>query len=152
MPQRQTGGSRQLIWPNPSTGEYASSRATPIPYNAQAKQEQNEIAARYSDVYRQQIDRSQTPLKIAVQLAIAGNVIDLGVKSGLKSSQIEFEIAHALEMPLVGDVEQFADAVQAAQCILYLTDNAGEIVFDRLLIEQLPCERITVAVCGEGGL
>ena len=117
------------------------------PY-AQAKQEQNEIAARYSEVYRQQIDRSKTPLKIAVQLAIAGNVIDLGVKSGLKSSQIESEIAHALEMPLVGDVEQFAEAVQAAQRILYLTDNAGEIVFDRLLIEQLPCERITVAVRG----
>ena len=117
------------------------------PY-AQAKQEQNEIAARYSDLYRQQIDRAEYPLKIALQLAIAGNTIDLGVKSGLDGAQIEFEIAHALEMPFVGDVEQFAEAARSAQRILYLTDNAGEIVFDRLLIERLPCERITVAVRG----
>ena len=107
-----------------------------------------EIAARYSDLYRQQIDRAEFPLKIALQLAIAGNIIDLGVKSGLDGAQIEFEIAHALEMPFVGDVEQFAEAARSAQRILYLTDNAGEIVFDRLLIEQLPCERITVAVRG----
>ena len=35
-----------------------------------------------------------------------------------------------------------------AQDILYLADNAGEIVFDRLLIEQLPMQKITVVVKG----
>jgi uncharacterized protein with ATP-grasp and redox domains len=35
-----------------------------------------------------------------------------------------------------------------AEDILYLGDNAGEIVFDRLLIEQLPCEKITFVVKG----
>jgi len=38
--------------------------------------------------------------------------------------------------------------VIGAKSILYLADNAGEIVFDRLLIEQLPRERVTVAVRG----
>ena len=45
-------------------------------------------------------------------------------------------------------VREFAQAAHKAQDILYLTDNAGEIVFDRLLIEQLPMDRITVAVKG----
>ena len=35
-----------------------------------------------------------------------------------------------------------------AQSILYLADNAGEIVFDRLLIEQLSPERVTLVVRG----
>jgi uncharacterized protein with ATP-grasp and redox domains len=36
----------------------------------------------------------------------------------------------------------------AARSILYLADNAGEIVFDRLLIERLPAGRVTVVVRG----
>ena len=42
----------------------------------------------------------------------------------------------------------FKHAVSRANNILYLGDNAGEIVFDRLLIEQLPCEKITFVVKG----
>ena len=42
----------------------------------------------------------------------------------------------------------FDNAVANAQRILYLTDNAGEIVFDRLLIEQLEPAQVTVAVRG----
>jgi uncharacterized protein with ATP-grasp and redox domains len=45
-------------------------------------------------------------------------------------------------------VEAFRNAVSQAERILYLTDNAGEIVLDRLLIEQLPTEQVTVAVKG----
>ena len=41
-----------------------------------------------------------------------------------------------------------AEAAAKAERILYLADNAGEIVLDQLLIEQLPRERITVAVRG----
>ncbi|MBN1361800.1 MAG: DUF89 family protein, partial [Sedimentisphaerales bacterium] len=39
-------------------------------------------------------------------------------------------------------------AVAAAETILYLGDNAGEIVFDRLLIEQMPLEKVTFVVRG----
>jgi len=57
-------------------------------------------------------------------------------------------VEHALACPLDGDVEGFADAVSTANSILYLADNAGEIVLDRLLIERLPIEKLTVAVRG----
>ena len=49
---------------------------------------------------------------------------------------------------LTGDIQELADAADRARDILYLADNAGEIVFDRLLIEQLPPGRVTVAVKG----
>ena len=46
-------------------------------------------------------------------------------------------------------MEGFKEAISQAEEILYLADNAGEIVFDRLLIEQLPMDRVTVVVKGE---
>jgi len=46
-------------------------------------------------------------------------------------------------------IYEFRDAVRRAENILYLADNAGEIVLDRLLIGQLPVERVTVVVKGE---
>jgi uncharacterized protein with ATP-grasp and redox domains len=45
-----------------------------------------------------------------------------------------------------GAVEALRDAVGGAKEILYLGDNSGEIVFDRLLIEQLPGEKVTFVV------
>ena len=57
-------------------------------------------------------------------------------------------IAQCLYEPLDGDAAAFAAEVEAAENILYLTDNAGEIVFDRLLIARLPPGRTTVAVRG----
>jgi uncharacterized protein with ATP-grasp and redox domains len=45
-------------------------------------------------------------------------------------------------------MDAFGEALAEAENILYLADNAGEIVFDRLLIEQLPMEKVVVAVRG----
>jgi len=94
------------------------------------------------------IEHSANPLGMALRLAIAGNVIDLGVNGGITEEQARRAIADTLTEPFHGDVEAFCDAISEAQNILYLADNAGEIVFDRLLIEQLPTERVTVAVRG----
>jgi uncharacterized protein with ATP-grasp and redox domains len=84
----------------------------------------------------------------AVQLAIAGNVIDLGVSGRLDEAQIHRAIDKALTVPLRGYVPSFSKAVSSAGSILYLADNAGEIVFDRLLIEQIGPEKVTLAVRG----
>lgn len=46
-------------------------------------------------------------------------------------------------------LEAFKEAVSQAERILFLADNAGEIAFDRLLIELLPTEKVTVAVKGK---
>ena len=84
----------------------------------------------------------------AVQLAIAGNVIDLGVSGSLDDAQVHRAIDKALTVPLRGYLPSFSEAVCGAESILYLADNAGEIVFDRLLIEQIGPAKVTLAVRG----
>ena len=94
------------------------------------------------------IRQSADPFYVALRLAIAGNVIDLGVNGHLGENEAREAIETALDEPFHGQVENFRQATSQAQSILYLADNSGEIVFDRLLIEQLPTERVTVAVRG----
>ena len=97
---------------------------------------------------RAQVIASADPFETASRLAIAGNVIDMGVNANIDESHVHAAIAEALSARLDGNARAFADAVNGASSILYLADNAGEIVFDRLLLEQMPAERVTVAVRG----
>lgn len=117
------------------------------PYRAQ-KDRQNQTALEFYQRFRQIGDADRDGLERAVRLAIAGNVIDLGVKSNLADSEIHEAVASCLTEPLDGDIAAFAATIGAATRILYLTDNAGEIVLDRLLIERLPLDKVTVAVKG----
>jgi len=109
----------------------------------------NKLALQMYPDLRMRIDTSTDPMETAVRLAIAGNIIDFGVNSAVESSQVERAIAESLTDPFDREsLEAFKHAVSRADEILYLGDNAGEIVFDRLLIEQLPCEKITFVVKG----
>jgi len=94
------------------------------------------------------VRESSRPLETALRMAIAGNAIDLGPYQQVDLEQIERAITHAADSPLNGDFAGFAEAAARAGSILYLADNAGEIVFDRLLIEQLDPRRIVLAVRG----
>ena len=117
------------------------------PYR-QIKDRFNRMALKLYPMLREWIEDSDKPMETAVRLAIAGNVIDFGVNSQLSETQVRESITHALSASLDADVEEFSRAVSDAQQILYLTDNAGEIVFDRLLIERIPLEKVTVGVRG----
>jgi len=119
------------------------------PYR-ELKQRFNRLALRLCDELKERVRTSEDPLETAVRLAIAGNIIDLGVKTSLKESDIERIIRGCLTADFDSQqIEGFRNAVSGAGKILYLADNAGEIVFDRLLIEQLPTERVTLAIKGE---
>jgi len=119
------------------------------PYR-ELKQRYNHLALRMCDELREHVRTSVNPLETAVKLAIAGNIIDLGVKTSIKESEIEKIINDSLTADFDGrQIEEFRNAVNQAEKILYLADNAGEIVFDRLLIEQLPAEKITLVVKGK---
>jgi len=117
------------------------------PYEA-IKAHYTEMAlAMYPDL-KARVEQSADPLAAAVRLAIAGNVIDFGPPGELDEGEVRTAVAEALEAPLVGDLSAFAAAVEAARDILYLADNAGEIVFDRLLLDRLPTEKVAVVVKG----
>ena len=109
----------------------------------------NTLALRMYPELKQQIEASIDPIETAVRLAIAGNIIDFGVDSSVDPIRVEETIAASLTGALAAEsLELFKELVSQAQDILYLGDNAGEIVFDRLLIEQLPFEKITFVVKG----
>jgi uncharacterized protein with ATP-grasp and redox domains len=109
----------------------------------------NKLALQMYPDLREQVEASADPLQTAVRLAIAGNIIDFGVNSEVKPGNVERTIAESLIEPFnMQTLENFRNAIATAKDILYLGDNAGEIVFDRLLIEQLPCEKVTFVVKG----
>jgi len=115
-----------------------------------AKQKFNKLALRMLDELEENIRASENPLETAIRLAIAGNIIDLGVKTSLAESDVEDVIKNCLTMDFDNSqIEDFKNSIKNAKKILYLTDNAGEIVFDRVLIEQLPLDKVTVAVRGK---
>ncbi len=117
------------------------------PYRA-AKDAHNALAEALIPSIRRRIAASFDPLTMAVRYAITGNIIDLGAKNGIGYGEIYEELKSAPLQPIFGDMEAFKKACGQAQTILYLTDNAGEIFFDRLLIEKLPGAKITLAVRG----
>ncbi|MFH1858126.1 MAG: ARMT1-like domain-containing protein [Candidatus Omnitrophota bacterium] len=98
---------------------------------------------------RLRVETSSDPFQTAVRLAIAGNIIDSASNHEIDEQRVISSVDRALLAPLDEDavVALYGELV-SAQRILYLADNAGEIVFDRLLIEQLPMERVTLAVKG----
>ncbi len=117
------------------------------PYR-QIKDRFNQMALKLYPTLQEWVEDSNRPMETAVRLVIAGNVIDLGVKSQVSEGQVRESITHALSAELDADADEFWRAICQAKRILYLTDNAGEIVFDRLLIERIPPEKVTVAVRG----
>lgn len=118
------------------------------PYR-EAKDRQNELAARLMPAIRRRISECSDPLTMAMRYAITGNIIDLGAKNNLGFGDVYAELQSAPLQPIFGDPEAFNEAVEKAENILYLADNAGEIFFDRLLIERLGKAKITLAVRGK---
>ncbi len=95
------------------------------------------------------VREADDPLGAAVRLAIAGNIIDFGVTANIAEDQVEKELNNALACDIdEHQLDLFRKEINKADTILYLTDNAGEIVFDRLLIEQIDPKKVTVAVKG----
>lgn len=117
------------------------------PYR-EAKARFNRMALEMLPELASRVAASPDPFFLAVRLAIAGNVIDLGAKTNLGGTEARASVTGCLEEPFHGDIDQFRQAADRAVRILYLADNAGEIVFDRLLIERLGPARVTVAVRG----
>jgi len=118
------------------------------PYR-QIKDRSNRLAMKLYPELKKSIEQSSDLLETAVRFAIAGNIIDLGVNSQLDESIIYKTIEDSMKNALFpNNINDFRNAVDLATDILYLGDNAGEIVFDRLLIEQLPYEKVTFVVRG----
>ncbi len=84
---------------------------------------------------KQKVISSADPLEAAVRYAACGNVIDYGVGSTYDiSKEINSILEHAFH---VWEYELFKSRLEKASFVLYLGDNCGESVFDRILIETM---------------
>jgi uncharacterized protein with ATP-grasp and redox domains len=109
----------------------------------------NRLALALYPEIEKKLGGAHDPFETAVRLAIAGNIIDFGANCDLEDSHVEEAIESSLVAPLSKSaVEDLRESAGRATTILYLGDNAGEIVFDRLLIEQLPRQKVTYVVRG----
>ncbi|MFH0921331.1 MAG: ARMT1-like domain-containing protein [Fibrobacterota bacterium] len=85
-----------------------------------------------------------------LRLAIAGNIIDFGKNGRLNEEDVLRVVERCYDAPLdLRAVRSLRRAVDKARDILYLGDNAGEIVFDRFFIRMLPVKKVTFVVRGK---
>ena len=112
------------------------------PYK-QAKKESNDLGLRLYPTLKSQVEEAEDRLLTALKIAGAGNIIDFGPKLTLDPNRSVEQIVNdsftqAVQEPL--DPEQyraFREKLNGVKRILYLGDNAGEIVCDKILIEEL---------------
>lgn len=101
----------------------------------EAKKESNDYALSIYKELKHIIESSEDRLLTAFKVSCAGNIIDMGISP-------DFDIQQALDEILtkefkVCDYGNFKDAMGRGRKVLILGDNSGEIVFDKLLVEQL---------------
>lgn len=106
----------------------------------------NYIMGMYSKL-KNIINNSQDPFDSAMRLAITGNIIDFGANPEFMNEKIHEDIEIALNDPSISS-DLLKEEVRKSKKILYIGDNAGEIVFDKLFIEQLPLEKVIFSVRG----
>ena len=110
------------------------------------KKHSNKVAKVLYDEWRPKISSTKDAFTSALKLSIAGNIMDYGASCDFdvhetinKVMTSEFTIDHSLELK---------KQIKTAKNILYLGDNTGEIVFDKLFIETIQHDNLTFAVRG----
>lgn len=121
---------------------------------AQIKRDSNRFMLEKLPEMRQLIASAPDPLLMALKFAQTGNYIDFGaLGDGVQQDVLEEMIQKTPENPIDAvEYAHFTEDLAAAKTLLYIGDNAGEIVADVALVEQLqrqfPNLRITFAVRG----
>jgi len=91
---------------------------------------------------------SSSSFETAVRLCIAGNIIDFGTHNKVGKQKVLDTIRESLSIDIHGAVKPFQKACAKAKKILWIADNSGEIVFDKLLLGKMDRDKITYAVRG----
>jgi len=115
------------------------------PYKLVKRQSNDMVLSRYDDL-KKTVASSADPFVTALKLAIAGNIIDYGIPQ-------HFDLDETIRKVLVSDfaIDHSKDLKQSlaeAKSVLYIGDNAGEIVFDKLFIETIHHPDLWYAVRG----
>ena len=126
------------------------SRVTGIrdPYRRQ-KAETNRIALRLLPELRGLVARSPDSLDAALHAAVAGNIIDIGIGHAF---DLQRDVRRLMKEPFaVSAIAAFRRDLRPGRRLLYLGDNAGEIVLDTLLVEQIRARGVDVTYSVKSG-
>ncbi len=115
---------------------------------AEVKDRSTVLGLELLEPMRKIAEESENCFNTALRLAIGGNIIDFGVNPKFDLNEAKQEILDVLDQPF--DYDAAADLhgrMKKARNILYILDNCGEAVLDRLVMEPFR-EKITVGVRG----
>lgn len=104
------------------------------------KEKSNKMALDILPILKKRIESSKDRMLTALEFAIAGNIIDYGAKNSLDIDKEINDIINEIDCEdkkAVFSYDNFKRDLNKAKTILYIADNAGEIIFDRLLIEEI---------------
>lgn len=115
-------------------------------YNAMMLEKETEI--------RGKIGQAADPLAVALRFAQIGNYIDFGAMDSVDDGKLMEFLKQAETLPLSEDTYQkFTENLKTAKKLVYMTDNCGEVVLDKLLLETIkqtaPYLEMTIIVRGE---
>ena len=115
-------------------------------YNAMLMEKEEEI--------RQKISKADDPLALALRFSQIGNYIDFGALGSVDDDRLRDFLEQAETLPISEDTYlKFTENLKTAKKLVFLTDNCGEIVLDKLLLETIakayPHLECTVIVRGE---
>ncbi|MBP1743808.1 MAG: hypothetical protein H6Q58_786 [Firmicutes bacterium] len=117
------------------------------------KKEYNRYLLTLEDDIIGKIDSSEDRLLTALKYAMAGNFIDFGAMNAVDKGELKRLIENAPDQEIdKGRYAEFREDLGRARNIVYLADNAGEIVFDKVFVkiirETYPDASVTVVVRG----
>lgn len=112
------------------------------------KDESTDFALDLLPSSRQMVSSFSSPFEASIRIATAANIIDFGACHDFSLSYVEKELENSLISKLdLNAIRLLEEKIFSASKILFIADNCGEAVFDRLIIEPYK-EKITIAVRG----
>lgn len=120
---------------------------------AEIKKHYNQVMMQYEDKVMKHMAKSKDPVKTGIQYAMIGNYIDFGARITVTEEHLT-ELLNTPDRFVIDEkqYEEFTADLEKARKLVYLTDNCGEIVMDKLLIRQIkkqyPDLELTVMVRG----
>ena len=143
-------------WFNPQVAKLLNKHyGLPLDRYREDRERSNRFVLERLDTIREKARSAPNPLYAGLQFSILGNYLDFSALQG----QVSFEkldemLDRAFDMELDRETyRKFCEELETGKNLLYLTDNAGEIGFDRIFAEEIarryPQVRVTFCVRGE---
>ncbi len=101
----------------------------------ESKEKSNALALKLYPALKNYLQKSTNKLYDALKISVAGNIIDLGIQKNYDlNASLQYSLKEGFSR---NDYPRFMEKLTASDSVLIIGDNAGEIVFDRLLVEEL---------------